>query len=312
MSKSTNPTLIGIFVICAVSIFIGAIVLLGSGQFFTNNLSCIAFFSSSVKGLKIGSPVRFRGAEIGKVTDIRLEIREGHNGVMLLPVTFDLNIERVNHIAGLMNNRDDDQAKIIIQKLISDGVKASLAMDSIVTAQLYIDLDYHENDPIIYQGETGDTPEIPTISSPFEKITSTLEKLPIDELVTSATNAIKNLDKFMSSGILPDTLESIEKLMNDISSTVKILNEQIPSFSKDTKSTFVALQATLKDAQGTLGSIKGTVDDIRSSVIDEASPVRVKLYETMEQLEETSRSFQNLTDFIQRYPETVIFGKQDE
>ena len=54
MSKSTNPTLIGIFVICAVSIFIGAIVLLGSGQFFTNNLSCIAFFSGSVKGLKIG------------------------------------------------------------------------------------------------------------------------------------------------------------------------------------------------------------------------------------------------------------------
>lgn len=311
MSKQANPTLIGIFVICGLSILVGAIILLGSGQFFSHNVSYIAFFSGSVKGLKIGSPVRFRGAEIGKVTDIRLEIKEGKDGVMLLPVTFDLSVERINHIEGLFNNKDEDRAKIVMQKLITDGVKASLAMDSIVTAQLYIDLDYHENDPIVYQGETGNVPEIPTIRSPFEKISSTLEKLPIDELVSSATNAIKNLDKFLSSDVLTDTLNSIEKLTNEISSTVNMLNDEIPELSKDAKSILKGMQSTLKEAEEALESIKAVTDDIHSTVIDESSPVRVKLYEAISQIEETSRSLQNLSEFIQRNPETVIFGKSE-
>jgi len=100
MSKSINSTMIGAFVVFGLGLLMASVVILGSGTFFTKNIPCVAYFSGSVKGLSIGSPVRFRGAVIGKVTGIRLEMHQSSDGAPLLPVKFDLSAESINSIQG--------------------------------------------------------------------------------------------------------------------------------------------------------------------------------------------------------------------
>ena len=72
MSKKANKTLIGVFVVAAVAMLVAAVLIFGSGKFFQKKHEYVAYFAGSVKGLRIGAPVIFRGVRIGEVQDIAL------------------------------------------------------------------------------------------------------------------------------------------------------------------------------------------------------------------------------------------------
>ena len=72
MSKQANKTAIGVFVVGAVVLAVAAIIAFGSGKFFVKTELYFAYFPGSVKGLRIGAPVMFRGVKIGEVTQMRI------------------------------------------------------------------------------------------------------------------------------------------------------------------------------------------------------------------------------------------------
>ena len=77
MSKHANPTLIGIFVAGAVGLIVAGILIISGGKLLlVDKTNYVLYFQGSVKGLNIGSPVSFRGVNIGTVTDIQLVVDE--------------------------------------------------------------------------------------------------------------------------------------------------------------------------------------------------------------------------------------------
>ena len=68
MSKQANKKAIGAFVLAALVLAVAAIVIFGSGKFFVKQDQYVAYFQGSVKGLRVGAPVVFRGVKIGEVT----------------------------------------------------------------------------------------------------------------------------------------------------------------------------------------------------------------------------------------------------
>ncbi len=75
MSKQANPTLIGIFVAGAVGLIVAGILIISGGKLLlTDKTSFVLYFQGSVNGLNIGSPVSFRGVNIGTVTDIQIVV----------------------------------------------------------------------------------------------------------------------------------------------------------------------------------------------------------------------------------------------
>jgi len=73
MSKKTNKTLIGGFVVGALALAVVAVLIFGGGKFFSEKVKYVLYFESSVKGLNVGAPVIFKGIRIGSVTEIRRE-----------------------------------------------------------------------------------------------------------------------------------------------------------------------------------------------------------------------------------------------
>ena len=74
MKKTPNKKLIGLFTIASISIFIGIVLMFAGDKIFTkNNDQLVMYFEESIRGLTIGSPVSFRGVEIGKVSKIDLK-----------------------------------------------------------------------------------------------------------------------------------------------------------------------------------------------------------------------------------------------
>ena len=55
MSKKANPTLIGAFVLIALTVAVAAIMVLGKFNFKDNTVRCVAYFSGSMHGLDVGA-----------------------------------------------------------------------------------------------------------------------------------------------------------------------------------------------------------------------------------------------------------------
>lgn len=60
MTEKGTKTLIGFFVMCALTLLIGGVMIVGSGSF-SSAARFVCFFDASLRGLLPGSPVYFRG-----------------------------------------------------------------------------------------------------------------------------------------------------------------------------------------------------------------------------------------------------------
>ena len=77
MASKVKKSMIGAFVLGAVALGVGAVIVFGSGMFFTPKYEFILFFENSVNGLQVGAPVLFRGVPIGQVTGISIDADAG-------------------------------------------------------------------------------------------------------------------------------------------------------------------------------------------------------------------------------------------
>ena len=99
MSTSANPKLIGAFVLGAIILIIGALIVLGGGKFFQRTTLVVMYFQGSVAGLSAGSPVNFRGVSVGQVTNVSIRYQPNGGNPLIIPVFAELSSENVQLVA---------------------------------------------------------------------------------------------------------------------------------------------------------------------------------------------------------------------
>ena len=199
MSKSANKTLIGAFVVGATALLLLAIAVFGSGKLFQTTSRYVLFFDGSISGLSVGSPVLFRGVPVGRVVEIRLT-GDLDNLVFQTPVFIELNKKD----EGRFSVSDGDiSKKEYLDRLVSHGLRATLATQSLLTGQLMIEMDFYPRSQIPYPikevKEYDDVPEIPTIPSQFDNILQTLTTLPYDDIASNVLDITEGVKKILSN-----------------------------------------------------------------------------------------------------------------
>ena len=193
MSKTANKTVIGAFVIGAVTLLVIAVLIFGSGQFFKNTLCYELFFQGTVQGLDVGSPVVFRGVKIGSVTSIGLEF----NTKLLafdIPVTIEIEPAKAKRLGPPPKKEGE-----LLNPLIDKGLRGQLQTLSLVTGQLAVALDFFPNQPARFVSIQKKYPEIPTVPSTFEQLTKTIQELPIKELFAKLDSSITAINALVNS-----------------------------------------------------------------------------------------------------------------
>ena len=86
MRKKANTTAIGMFVIGATVLIIGAILYVGSSTVFSKTDKYVLYFDESINGLDLGAKVKFKGVPIGRVvgTYIGYNSRDGRTAVPVI------------------------------------------------------------------------------------------------------------------------------------------------------------------------------------------------------------------------------------
>lgn len=208
--RMINKKLIGLFVITGLLLFIIFIFILLKGKIFVKKDSLfVLYFNEPVQNLNIGSPVMFRGVEVGKVAKIDL-IVDKENLSFSIPVYISIDFD---NIFKTTDRRKLEDKPLFVEKLVNEGLKGRLNTYSIITGQLMIELEILPKAKIEYRHKFSDdnVVEIPTVLSSKGEITKGLQDLPIKEIIEKVDLLLYNINKY-TPNIMKETALFLKKI----------------------------------------------------------------------------------------------------
>jgi paraquat-inducible protein B len=301
MSKQASKTLIGAFILGALGLVVAGVIVFGSGKLFRKVEKAVMYFEGSVRGLQVGAPVMFRGVQIGHVTNIVMEFN-AKDLTALIPVYTEFYPGKIVPIGGGGGSFDQQYRQALIEK----GLRAQLVLQSFVTGQLLVDVDFHPGTPIRLVGLEKEYPEIPTIPSGIEKLTKTFEELPVKQIADRLNEALAGINKLLNSRDLQASIGSLNQLLKDTDALAKNLNTKVEHL--DSEQIASSIKETLSAAQGTLNETRKAVENINGIAAQNAN-LGYEIGRTLEQIAELSRSIRVLADYLERHPEALLRGK---
>lgn len=251
----------------------------------------LLYFNESVRGLVAGAPVEFRGIRVGQVVSVELEF-DTEKMEFRIPVVIELEPERIR-LTGDGKIYPEDLAP----KLIEKGLTAQLKQANLLTGQLAIALSLESKVPRPSRGEDDPYPRIPTIPTPFEELSATvtrivkkLDDLPLDRIASGVERDLASLDRTLKAAT--STLEAFDGTLNGLKELTGNLDRELAPAAK---SAIEEMQRSLQELRANFGSDSPLSSDARKA---------------LEEFSKAARGIRDLTDYLERHPESLLRGKK--
>ena len=336
--KKANPAVIGFFVIGAIILLVIGILVFSSGKMFTRTHTLVAVFPGTVKGLQVGNPVEFRGVRIGSVKEIKVLYDRDASSVVV-PVYLEIEPDTMMgpDLQKLQATRSEKQWQTEVNTLIKAGFRAQLDMQSIVTGQMVVTLDFKADIPAKLLGVDNRYPEIPTRASIITTLLDTLQKMPTEELLATLQSTLDGADDLIHSPKIVDILDNANLAALEAGQLLETVSDQVQPLSDSTRTTLQQarqtiaslekqLNKTLRQASILLQNVDSRVDPLAKAVsnavvdadtafkslddlFNRDSIVRSELENTLEELGAAAHSLRILTDYLEQHPDSLIKGK---
>jgi len=301
---------------------VAATLFFGGMRLFSPSWRVVAFFNESVAGLDIGSPVTFHGARIGSVQSVAVHFSTD-TLTARIPVYLEL---RPNQF--IWEGRKLGASGSDYEHLVGAGLRAQLAVQSLVTGQLRVDLDFRPDTPVQLVGTIVGVPEIPSIPSDLSQLRNQLAGLPLHELADTAQQT------FMSLGRLANHLDTkIDSLTASALRTMDAGTQTLQSTELAVRNVQADASTTLRDADSLLADahrqLDGRGEELSSTLkaadrsahqaetllttlnglVESRSQLRVNLEATLRDLAASAGSLRNFASTIERDPNALLIGR---
>jgi len=300
MSARANPTRIGAFVIGAVVLTIVVVMVFGSGDLFTKKEHYVVFFSDSVNGLTVGAPVKMRGVKMGEVKVIRAFF--DHEGQVYIEVIVQTIVDVVEATGTLLEGATQKEA---IEHLIDkQGLRAQLALQSLVLGQLYINIDYFPDTEAVYRHLNDDYYEVPSIpqsgaiSGDIARLVDTIVDLPLEQTVLRLNSVLARADTALTGVDVAGLFHEVELTLAEMKKLTEMLDRHLEPTTESLIRTSESARITMEKAD----SLFTQLTQITGEREDEVAL-------TMQELRAAARALAELSDYLQRHPSSLIWGK---
>ena len=234
---------------------------------YDNALSFVILFDDSIRGLRPGAPVEYRGVKVGEV--VRTDIDYAEIGNLLepdskIPVLIDVVPARLGFADDYSVLSDVDNR---IHELIDSGLRAELATGNLLTGQKYVELRYYGDTFVEVQTFAGYT-VIPSIDGSFDQLLAnasrtmeTLNRLPLAQVFDSAHIALDQIAVTLAE--FRKSATELDQILADPASheLMGALNDTLMSFQKMAID-YSEGSATNKDLQRSLQSLEKTLNEM--------------------------------------------------
>lgn len=204
----------------------------------------LILIESSVRGLKEGAPVEYRGLQIGQVEDINIKLDDHKLRVdedsYKIPVLISIQ-------PGRANLTDDAAGRELISKQfklwVEKGLRASLKTGSLLTGAVFVDLKHDDKADAYKTVLLAGYPVIPTVPDEIvqftDQLSTTLDKineLPLQGVADDLRVLLQDLSSSASafnqaSASISDKLDEFD--MANMNQTLSSLNDVLEKFATD-------------------------------------------------------------------------------
>jgi paraquat-inducible protein B len=290
MSKHASPAVIGTFVVTALALVVLTVLILSGGRLFRHTARVIVYFDSSVAGLRVGGPVKFRGIDVGTVKDLRINmtgaVRDPQH--VRIPALLEIDEGRLSS-QGVTIDLDDQKQ---VQQLVGLGLRAELATESLVTGVRYVELDIKPNAParLVHDRRYPEIPSLPslteTLPDKVDQILTKLADLDVAGLARSMRATVDDAGELVRSPHLARAVASLDKITANLDRTVN----QFATAAQD-------LRPAIAEAKDTVRSARKTSERLSS-----------QLDTTLHDVGDAARSLRRLADQLGRDPGALLRG----
>lgn len=321
MSRSANPIAVGTFVVGTLLLTFLMILFFSGGHWWSKRDRYVLVYDTSIKGLNVGAPVTIKGVKIGEVSDIKARMY-GESLSIFNTVTVEIDpqlLKREGH-----HSRSGE----MLDELIKRGLCAQLRLQSLLTGLLYVDVDFRPDKNARIKDIPTDYRQIPTTPTDLERLTRDLEAIDLNKLGENLQEIVTGINKLVNDSSLQNLVKSTEQTLIAVRSsadavklqanrfgdavvplaqhgdqTIQELNRTLPQLTAKLDATLATLQQTSIALQKTSANT--------SYLTSDDSPLLYRIEAAATSVNSAAEQVRRLTDTLERQPEAVLRGKQE-
>lgn len=304
METRANYTAVGAFVLALAACIFVFVIWLAKVQFDKAIQPYYIMVTGTVTGLVEGGPVRYRGVNVGTVTDIRI------------------NPANVEEVRLTIEVPEDTPIK-------TDAI-ASLEPVG-VTGGVYVEIAGGSKEAPMLRDQTDDIPVIPSRASSIAavlakapevldnlmKISNRLSDLLNDDNQRAIGTLLSNLA--LASGNANDTMNNANLLIIDLRKQVDVLgrqaetlmattNDTVTKVGRDATTISAELAKTTKEINKLSASLAGMIEENREPIRDFTSTGLYDLSQLLIHLQDLTANLSRVSRRLERDPTDLLFG----
>jgi len=300
METRASYLMVGSFVLLVVMAGFGFVIWIAKGQIVKDTVKYQAYFSTTVTGLQVGSPVRYLGIPAGEVTEIKVSAKDPN----LVEVTFEI----------------DQKKKNLVIHRFSTAVLETQG----ITGVAYIQIKHNEQalqewrqrmgepngipgDPEIKKELGARYPTLDAEGSGFEKILTSLPKA-LNQITVLANRASKLLDEENRLAIktslanittmskrLADSSAGLDKLLKNVNQAVVNIDKaagELPPAVNDLRTGFKNFGSMSSEIKALIAENRRPLRDFTATGLYEFSLFVTEARELVKNLNRVSKRFE--------------------
>lgn len=251
-------------------------------------------FSHSMRGLSVGAPVEFRGMKVGEVVDVQLA--SVANEPDSLHVYISMEPQRLDPDREPQRVEFDRQ----VAELVAEGMHAQLKTASIITGTKYVDLVFPENTSagqFVLYDKFADLPTVDAFNQDLDQqmasLTRKINAIPIDRIGQDLSQSLAHLNQVLGTFAERETALKMDQTLGNISDASELF------------------EGTMTEAQDALTEFAQAMQSV-DSVMAPDSKTQYELHETFDSLQQTAQSLNRLLEKLNKKPNALIFGANDD
>jgi paraquat-inducible protein B len=335
MSRKANPTLIGAFVLGALALAIVATLLLAGGSWFGERRQHVLYFEGAAQGLQVGAPVVFLGVKVGTVKQIQLGL-DAQSRRFVVPVMIEVQPQVVRTRGG---ENVDLRDRATVRGLVERGLRARLRLQSLLTGQLYVDLDFHPEKPAVFAALDPELSEIPTIRTAVQELTTKLEGFPMDKFLNDVAAISGAVNKLMSAQATQALPQRLDVTLRHLQSLAARFDAQGGPILSDVRSNLAEMHKALLAAQAALAKLDTAADRVADlakpdsrmvagmtqaseelakaaaavrSLSEQESPTTQNLNVALKEIARAADALRLLAETLEQQPDAIWRGKRQK
>lgn len=244
-------------------------------------------FSGDAGGVRLDTAVQLQGAEIGRVTDARLQYDDASQS-MLTRVTLAIDPSRVQIVHGRGDSTADHSAafSMRLERLVARGLRAHLTSANFLTGVKVVSLDMTPDAPPARIRQVDGYAELPS-TGPTD----------ISEILASAQSVLHHLDTVTAGPQLSHAISEFDRTLTNLDHISAEVEPQIKPLLASLRQTADAAERTLQSANSVLGYSAASGSDLPRLI---------------RELTEAASSVRELSDYLGRHPEALIRGRKGD